>query len=208
MSEPTPTPTDVPSAAPIRQVAAFDFDGTLARRDTLMPFLAKLAGAGPFTRATLAQVRRYRRDRDAAKADLLRRLLTGRNAEDVETFGHDYAVGLHHLLRPEMMDTLRDHRAAGHELVIVSASLGFYLRPLGETLGIDHVISVEMAVEDGRLTGELAAPNVRGPEKIRRLRGWLGDDADVELWAYGDSSGDRELLDAADHATWIGRKNR
>jgi phosphatidylglycerophosphatase C len=52
---------------------------------------------------------------------------------------------------------------------------------------------------DGRLTGELASPNVRREEKVRRLEAWLGDDGPVELWAYGDSDGDRELLARADH---------
>lgn len=202
----TSAPTDLPGAS--RRVAAFDFDGTLARRDTLMPFLAKLAGVPAFTKALVAQHKRYRVDRDEAKADLLRRILGGRAVADVEGFGSDYAVGLHHLLRPEMMETLRWHRSEGHTLVIVSASLGFYLRPLGDTLGFDHVISVEMEERDGVLTGELAAPNVRGPEKIKRLRALLDDDTTTELWAYGDSDGDAELLAAANYPTWVGRKKR
>ena len=28
----------------------------------------------------------------------------------------------------------------------------------------------------------------------------------VTLWAYGDSEGDRALLDYADHAVWVGRR--
>jgi phosphoserine phosphatase len=27
-----------------------------------------------------------------------------------------------------------------------------------------------------------------------------------ELWAYGDSAGDEELLALADHPTWVGRR--
>ena len=54
--------------------------------------------------------------------------------------------------------------------------------------------------------------NCRGPQKVVRLRAWLdaryGDDIDVELWAYGDSSGDEELLAFADHPTWIGKRAR
>jgi phosphatidylglycerophosphatase C len=52
--------------------------------------------------------------------------------------------------------------------------------------------------------------NNRGPEKVARLQAWLdarfGSGADVELWAYGDSPGDAELLAMADHPTWIGRR--
>ena len=53
----------------------------------------------------------------------------------------------------------------------------------------------------GRLTGRLAGLNCRGPEKARRVREWLAghDLTGAELWAYGDSPGDAELLAAADH---------
>ena len=34
------------------------------------------------------------------------------------------------------------------------------------------------------------------------------DDADAQLWAYGDSSGDTAMLAMADHPTWIGRRHR
>jgi phosphatidylglycerophosphatase C len=61
-----------------------------------------------------------------------------------------------------------------------------------------------MAVgNDGRLTGELAGANVRHDEKVRRLEAWLGKDQAIELWAYGDSGGDRELLARADHAVRV-----
>jgi phosphatidylglycerophosphatase C len=94
----------------------------------------------------------------------------------------------------------------GHEVVVVSASLQLYLGPLGHRLGVDAVLATELAVgADGRLTGALAGANVRGAEKVRRLRNWLGG-SPCELWAYGDSSGDNELLAAADHGWRVSRR--
>ena len=54
---------------------------------------------------------------------------------------------------------------------------------------------------DGRYTGAMSGNNCRGPEKIARLRAWLSSSnlENAELWAYGDSAGDRELLSAAHH---------
>ncbi|HKA92353.1 MAG TPA: haloacid dehalogenase-like hydrolase, partial [Acidimicrobiia bacterium] len=79
-----------------------------------------------------------------------------------------------------------------------------YLDPIAAELGVSAVLATELAVgEDGRLTGELAGPNVRGAEKVRRLDAWLGDRPAV-VWAYGDSSGDNELLSRADHAVTVG----
>ena len=194
-------------------VAAFDFDGTLAERDTLLPFLAHARGRRRLALALAAQARTYRRDQDAAKADMLRRLLAGDDPERLAALGRDYAVGLHHLLRPEMAERVRWHRSEGHRLVIVSASLGYYLRPLADVLAFDHVIGVEMELgDDGRCTGAmLGQVNVRGPEKARRLTAWLDEQGlareHCEVWAYGDSSGDDELLAMADHARWLGKRS-
>ena len=70
-------------------------------------------------------------------------------------------------------------------------------------LGPDHVISCSLETDPaGLVTGRLLGGNVRGPEKANRLRAWLGGDS-VELWAYGDSSGDDELLAMADHPTRV-----
>ena len=196
-----------------RRVAAFDFDGTLTRRDTLVPFLARLygrrrllaaaAGVGPPWRLE-AEVHR----RDHAKAQLLRRLTKGDDPGRVDAAGRRYAEHLEELLVPAMRERVEAHRQAGHELVAVSASLAAYLGPLlGERLGFDAVIAVELAVgPDGRHSGEMARPNVRGPQKEVRLREWLaatGPHDAVEIWAYGNSSGDAELLAMADHATLL-----
>ena len=84
--------------------------------------------------------------------------------------------------------------------MIVSASLAAYLVPFAADHGFDHVIGVELETgPDGLLTGALARPNVRGPEKATASPAWFDGDEPDELWAYGNSSGDRELLAMATH---------
>jgi phosphatidylglycerophosphatase C len=73
--------------------------------------------------------------------------------------------------------------------------------PLGASLGVDGVVcTVLERGADGRLTGRLVGANCRGAEKARRVRAWLSEHGldDAELWAYGDSAGDDELLALAD----------
>lgn len=199
-------------AAADRRVAAFDFDGTITKRDTLGPFLAQVCGRArlyrelarrsPALAATLAGWR----DRDVEKERLVGRLLAGRTHAEVAEAGRQFAASLEREqpYRSETLERLAWHRAEGHEIVIVSAGLDVYLEPLAPSLGIEHVLCTRMEADaNGTLTGRLRGANVRGPEKARRLQEWLGDGA-VELWAYGDSSGDRELLALADHATRVG----
>jgi phosphatidylglycerophosphatase C len=192
-------------------VAAFDFDGTLARHDTLMPFLRQARGTPRLLQAAVRTAGRAR-DRDAFKVAAIGHLFRGMAAAELDARGRAYADTLRPLLRPEMLDRVRWHRDSGHAVVIVSASLGAYLRPLAERLGLDAALAVELVTgADGVLTGAVVGElNTRGPQKVARLRTWtdarFGPATPVELWAYGDSSGDEELLAAADHPTWVGRR--
>lgn len=204
-------PDDAP-APPARGVAAFDFDETITRRDTLVPFLQYVAGRRRLASAlarhapTGARGLRASELRDRYKEQVLATLLRGRDADEVAAAGLAYARTLPRGFRRESLDRIERHRRAGHELVIVSASLVYYLRPIAADLGFSDVIAVDMEVgPDGRLTGTLVGPNVRKAEKAVRLAAWLGD-SPYELWAYGDSSGDEELLAMAHHPTWVGRR--
>jgi phosphatidylglycerophosphatase C len=192
-------------------IAAFDFDGTLARRDSMVPFLRQVRGTGRVVGATALAALRSR-DRDRMKVGAIGHLFRGVDAAELARLGKAYVPTLIDLLRPEMVDRLRWHQQEGHAVVLVSASLGVYLRPLAEHLGIDAALAVELVTgADGRLTGAVVGDlNNRGPEKVARLQAWaaerFGPEADVEVWAYGDSSGDDELLALADHPTWVGRR--
>jgi len=196
-----------------RSVAAFDFDGTLSRRDCLSPFLVRVAGKRHFAAVMAAESRRLattvmgRTSRDVLKAAVFSRLLKGRDAAAVEAAGRKYADEiLERRLRQDARPRVEEHRAAGHELVIVSASLDVYLRHVARELGFDGVCAVHLEEEDGVLTGAMSGGNVRGQAKVARLEEWLGvKTADVELWAYGDSAGDRALLAAAAHPVWVRR---
>ena len=88
----------------------------------------------------------------------------------------------------------------------MSASLGVYLETVGRLLGVDAVLSTELEVDAaGTCTGRMLGGNCRGAEKARRLRAYLQSD-DVEVWAYGDSAGDTELLAMADHPIRVGAR--
>jgi phosphatidylglycerophosphatase C len=194
-------------------VAAFDFDGTLTRRDTLLPFLRRSCGNWSIGRASAIAARRARA-RDAFKVALVGELFRGWSAQRLDSLGRAYVPALLAALRPESKQRLEWHRRRGHAVVIVSASLGAYLRPLAEKLELDGALAVELVADaSGTLTGGVVGGlNTRGPEKVARLMAWLdsrfGPGADVELWAYVDSSGDDELLAIADHPTWIARRAR
>lgn len=202
---------------PETPIAAFDFDGTLTHRDTLFGFLRFACGSTALGRAlarstpTVVRARLGRSPtdaalRDAGKERMLHHLFAGRDEAWFHDRGAAYAHTLGARLRPDMVKRLDWHRRRGHRLVIVSASLHTYLRHFGAEHGFDEVIAVELEARDGVLTGALRGPNVRGPEKAVRLRSWMeGVGAAGEIWAYGNSTGDRELLAMSHRPLLVGR---
>jgi phosphatidylglycerophosphatase C len=194
-------------------VAAFDFDGTLVRGDSLPRFLARVTGRATFARvlaqAAVPMVAGYARSgRDGAKAALLVRALRGVEAERAVREGESFATTLAGRVRPAMAGRMAWHDQQGHRRILVSAALALYLEPFGRITGFEQVIATALRVgPDGRLTGEMAGPNVRGEQKAIRLSQALDclQAGRVELWAYGDSAGDDQMLAMADHPTLVGR---
>lgn len=197
------------------RIAAFDLDGTLTTRDCVVPFLRQVAGtprlvAGVAAHPIDASRALVRRDRDAFKALASHAAFAGRALGDVEPRAAEFAAMVQaNWMRSDTVRSLDAHLQAGDQVVIVSASYAIYVEPLAVLLGAHQALATRLAVgADGRLTGELDGPNCRGPEKIRRLHDWLdtthGGRAMVDLIAYGDSPGDRELLADADERHWIG----
>lgn len=215
-------PAEPPSVEPddgtvaARPLAAFDLDGTLTRRDTLMPFLLRTIGRDRTYRALLASSVPLARaaalggpHRDRAKVAVLQRVFGGLPlaalAEAAESFA-DHVVA--HLLRREVRARVEWHRGQGHDLVLVSASPELYVTPIGRRLGFDAVLATRLEVDpDGCLTGRILGANCRGPEKVVRLREWRGDTLTV-AFAYGDSAGDREMLALAATGVKVGRRRR
>ena len=198
------------------RVAAFDVDGTLTRRDCVVPFMRRVAGTRLLTQRMLrhggAVTRAAARgDRDALKAASAMAAFRGVPIHHVEAEAHDFARSVFDTgLRTDVVRELRFHQANGDTVVLVSASFEVYLRPLAELLGVDDVMAARLEVgSDGLLTGRLIGANCRGPEKVRRLHEWLdehsGGRASVHVTAYGDSTGDRELLADAEAPQWVGR---
>ncbi|MGZ6993150.1 MAG: HAD-IB family hydrolase, partial [Ilumatobacteraceae bacterium] len=147
-----------------------------------------------------------RRDRDRFKEIIVGGSLRGKVITEVEAIGEQFAqFVLVNWLRPDTVRRLRWHQRAGHRTVIVSASLAAYLHPLALRLGIDDVLCTDATRSGERYGDRLVGLNCRSDEKRRRLDQWLEEHrwADAEVWAYGDSVGDRELLARADHPVWV-----
>lgn len=189
-----------------RPIVAFDFDGTLTVRDSFTAFLkwrtpgARYALGGlRLVPSALAYV--FHRDRGRIKAAAVREYLKGVTRETLEAEARAFAESHgRRLLRPDAVAAWRRWRSQGASLVIVTASPDVIVAPFARALGADLLIGTKLAHDpDGRVKGAFETPNCRGPEKVVRLKAQFGDEVRLKA-AYGDTSGDKDMLQIAELA--------
>ena len=201
------TPVPRPDAPRSGRLAVWDVDRTLTRSDTLLPFLRAVSGPRAWARAVplvAADVVRHGGGRAELKDVLLQRCLSGRPQAVVEEIAGRYARGvLASGCRPDALERWAWHQARGDTLALASASLGLYLRPLGDLLGAHHVLATELEVDAGHLTGARSTPNCRGAQKARRVADLMAALRPETVWVYSDSRSDQPSLDLADVAVRV-----
>lgn len=190
----------------MKTLAAFDFDGTLTYRDSFPFFLFYCFGFFKtfflflFELSAIIQFFLGRMDRQLLKERFITRFFQGMPYKEVEALGNAFAQEkLSRLLRPEAMDRLLWHQNQGHRCVLVSASLEVYLIPWGIKKGFQEVLASRLKLEkENQIAGTLEGVNCRRGEKVKRLIETFGPLENYVLYAYGDSEGDKELLEIAD----------
>lgn len=181
-------------------LALFDFDGTLTHKDSLGDFIQFAVGkrraflGGMILAPTLIRYVLGSTDNSLAKQHVLCHFFAGESEKKIRLLGRDYATHrIPAILRPEGLKRLAWHQEHGHEVVIVSASVELWLKDWTDSLGI-ALLATYMEVQDGYLTGRFAGQNCHSEEKVRRIRAAYSLENYDEIYAYGDTSGDRPML--------------
>jgi phosphatidylglycerophosphatase C len=196
-------------------VAFFDFDGTLTKGDSLIPFLRMVRGTPRFMLDTLAvspylvgYVLRGMRN-DVVKEALLRQSLSGIQISVLRDIGKRFAKhSIPDMLRKDILDQLRDHQTQGHCCVLVSASLDIYLEPWAKAVGFDYCIASSLDADvDGMITGKLEDGNCYGKDKVRRIQLLLKKIGKPDMtYGYGNSRGDLPMLSFVNKAYLVKRR--
>lgn len=133
--------------------------------------------------------------------DQLTAMVTGWSVDEVRSIARET---MHHVVTPsiyaEARELIRAHRAAGRHVVIVSASAAVLVDIIAEELGVEHVITTELAEEDGCFTGEVLF-YCKGQNKAAALeRTAAAEDIDLRAsYAYSDSATDIPMLEKVSH---------
>jgi HAD superfamily hydrolase (TIGR01490 family) len=191
------------------ELAVFDFDGTLTRTDTLIPFLFTVDPARTLRHAPTAVVaaKRFPHRRDQLKEALIGRVLAQRSAQQLASAGERFArTVLPGLLRPDVLAHLEGHRAAGRVVAVASASPEVVVGPAARRLGVDRVVCTRLTAPDSSQPWRYRDGNCRGEVKLARLEQLVRDVGAERLWVYGNLPDDAAILDRADVAVTVSRR--
>jgi phosphatidylglycerophosphatase C len=185
-------------------LALFDFDGTITTIGTYPGFLRfavrprrKLVGYVLLAPLIIGYLLKIVSEPAIRKATTKVGFL-GDEPCRLHRLGERYAAEvLPDLIRPLALERIAWHKARGDRVVVVSASLDFYLEPWCKTVGVDLICS-QMETRDGRLTGRYLAADCCGGEKDSRIRARYSLAEYATVYAYGDSDEDRRMLEMAD----------
>jgi len=184
-------------------IAAFDFDGTLTTKDTLLVFLkhvfSKRQLANGLIRLSLVLTAfKFKLiSNNVAKQKLFAYFFAGMSIDTFNKYAESFKPKINAVINPVALERLKWHQEQGHTCIIVSASVENWIKPWAADYDA-IVASTRIEVIDGKITGRFLGENCYGSEKEKRVLELYPDRAGYQLYAYGDSGGDRALLAMAD----------
>lgn len=197
---------------PLKKLALFDLD------HTLIPFDSDHAWGEFTTRIGWTDAGEFKRRNDAFYADYQRGQLDIHayvrfTTDAARKKGPQAARAaqmqfMQEQVLPRIMPTaqalLKQHREAGEQLILITATNEFVTRPIAHALGIGELIAVNLALDEhGWMTGAIEGTPSYREGKVSRMTDWLAQRqlswAQVECTFYSDSINDLPLLEKVEH---------
>jgi HAD superfamily hydrolase (TIGR01490 family) len=198
----------------MKTLALFDFDGTITHKDSLLDFVQYAIGKPAYYKGllalspTLLAFKLTLIRNDIAKQTFIAHFFRDWDYVHFKKIADDYSQNaIDHIVRPEMREKLQWHQQQGHDTVIVSASIETWLKPWCEKNNVD-LIATQLEVIDNKMTGKFSSKNCYGAEKARRINEQYDLSIYQTIYAYGDSSGDKEMLALADITYYKGKQQK
>ncbi len=188
-------------------LALFDFDGTLTTKDSLDEFLKYSVGNKRYLLNMLKFIPHFALwklriiDNSKAKEKLMEIFFKGMDEALFRAKAKSFSMyRLDSIIDEQRMKILQQHQESNTRVVIVSASMRCWLEPWCQKNDIE-LLSTELKFEDGKYSGKFLTPNCHGQEKARRIKEYLNLEEYETIYAYGDSSGDKQMLAMAHFQT-------
>lgn len=203
--------TTKPADRRTRAAAYFDLDKTVLATSTTFALGSPMRRSGLISATALARgfvaqlpylLMGADEDQTTRLMNQLARLSAGlERSKLMELVREALTTSIESAVYSEALDLIEAHHRAGHDVIIVSASIEEMVGPVAELVGADRAVATRMEVdEEGRFTGLIERSLLHGAkvEALREDAAAYGIDLS-RSWAYSDSISDRPMLEAVGH---------
>ena len=199
-------------------IALFDLDYTMTRRGTWGRFVWRTVRARPWlwipllagTLANQIDYKRGRTPRGTVKRTMMRWSLMRRKRAELQAMAEDFARREVRRLRDGALPVLREHKGAGHTVMVASAAVDLLVEPICRELGIAHYVCTRTQWDGERLCDTFRGENCYGDAKRRAVEAYwsehgLSGPAGV---FYTDSRADFALAPVCDTIVVVNPKSK
>ena len=111
----------------------------------------------------------------------------GMNEQKFLKFAEEYSLNhINTILRPKAIEKIVWHKEQGHKVVVVSASIEYWVKPWCDKNDLD-MIGTKIEIKNGIVTGKFLTKNCYGIEKVNRVQEAYNLSEYGYIYAYGDT---------------------
>lgn len=187
----------------MKQIAFFDFDGTITTKDSFLEFIKYQKGSFKFyagfllNSPFLVAFKLGILSNQLAKERVMCFFFGNMPIEEFQSACDKFSdKDIPLLVRPKALLEIKKLQEAGIEVVIVSASAENWLRNWCAKQGVS-LLATRLQHNNGRITGKIEGLNCHGEEKVRRVHEAYDLSEYLKIYCYGDTKGDKPLLGLA-----------
>ncbi len=191
-----------------KSIAFFDFDGTITRKDTLLEFARYSRGFAGYwigiclISPWLMAMKMGLISKRKAKEKFLTYFFEKTDVEKFNAVCLSFTANIiPGLLRQDALLAIKKHREENADIVIVSASAENWVAPWCIQNNLQYICT-RLEVKDQKITGKILGQNCNGAEKVSRIKERFDTAEYKNIYCYGDSKGDKLMLQLATHPSY------
>ena len=181
----------------------FDFDGTISKSDSMIEFL-KFIHKSHYYYIIFKSVPLIIKfclnfgSKKELKNNFLLNFFSEFSKQELELKANEFVTSYKgHLKQSALREIEHLKNNTNNEISIVSASLDIWIKPIADSLGINSITTLSRF--DNNLFSGIKGENCWGEEKVTRIKKVYELKNYNEIYAYGDSKGDSQMLKIANH---------
>ena len=180
----------------MKRIFFFDFDGTVTNKDSFLLFTFYTVGIVELFKywlKTLLKIIFTSIDKGKLKEQFFIDNFKNIGEKEFQNICNNFEKKyFSSIVKNSFLQYLKNLRDED-EVVIVTASVKNYLKPWCNKLKL-KLISTELEIKDGKLTGYFSTPNCNYKEKVNRIKAKYDLQIYDDIYVFGDTEGDSEMM--------------